>query len=67
MDFDIYGAESLHCPYCGQEQYMHEDDDISSYACLTECEHCGKSFWYGVDVTREYWPRKDDEDEDTSP
>ena len=57
-DFD--GAEILHCPYCGRAQDMHEDDEISANCCLTECEHCGKSFWYSVDVTRAYWPRKDD-------
>ena len=57
-DFD--GAEILHCPYCGRAQDTHEDDEISANCCLTECEHCGKSFWYSVDVTRAYWPRKDD-------
>ena len=31
--------------------------------CLTECEHCGKQFWYSVDVTRSYDSRPYDEDE----
>ena len=57
-DFD--GAEILHCPYCGRAQDTHEDDEISANCCLTECEHCGKSFWYSVEVTRAYWPRKDE-------
>lgn len=46
--------EPLTCPYCGREQYTHEPDDISANMYLTECEHCGKSFWYSVDVIREY-------------
>ncbi len=46
--------EALICPYCGREQYTHEPDDISAFLCLTECEHCGKSFWYSVEVTRYY-------------
>ena len=46
--------EPLTCPYFGREQYTHEPDDISANMCLTECEHCGKSFWYSVDVIREY-------------
>lgn len=56
--------ESLFCPYCGREQYTHEPDDISADMCLTECEHCGKAFWYSVEVTRDYWTRKDDDEEE---
>ena len=50
----------LICPYCGREQYTHEPDDISALMCLTSCEHCGKDFWYSVNVTREYESRKDE-------
>lgn len=42
------------CPFCGKEQYAHEPDDIGTYYCLEKCEHCGKSFWYSVEVTRRY-------------
>ncbi len=51
----------LTCPYCGTEQYTHEPDDFSAYACCTECESCGKLFWYSVWVTREYTPFTDEE------
>ena len=54
--------DELICPHCGQEQYTHEPDDISSDMCLTECEHCGKEFWYAVVVTRTYMPYTDDDD-----
>lgn len=50
----------LVCPYCNKEQYTHEDDDISADMCLTECEHCHKNFWYSVEVTRTYYPYKDE-------
>lgn len=52
--------DRLICPYCGAEQYTHEPDDISENMCLTECESCGHSFWYSVEVIREYYPYKDD-------
>lgn len=55
--------DKLICPYCGGEQYTHEPDDISALMCLTECEHCGRSFWYSVTVTREYESRRDDGEE----
>ena len=55
------GEDLLTCPYCGREQYTHEPDDISASCCSTECEECGKTFWYSVDVTREYYSYKDDE------
>lgn len=53
--------EMLTCPYCGREQYTHEPDDISANICLETCEHCGKLFWYSVDVIREYSSRKYEE------
>ena len=46
--------EILICPHCGKEQYTHEPDDNGAYFVLEECEHCGKSFWYSVEVTRRY-------------
>ena len=55
MDED---EEKLICPYCGEKQYTHEPDEISSFCCITKCEHCGKQFEYAVDVTRNYYPRK---------
>lgn len=55
--------EKLICPYCGKEQYTHEDDDISADFCLETCEHCGKQFWYSVEVTRYYSPREYDYEE----
>ena len=62
MKFD---REELICPYCGEVQYTHEPDEISADMCFTECEHCGKNFWYSVTVTRTYWSEKDNEaDED---
>lgn len=57
--------EKLYCPYCGEEQDGHEPDEISSDMCYTECEHCGKNFWYSVNVTRTYSSSKDDDDEDS--
>lgn len=56
-------GENLICPYCGREQYTHEPDDISADMCLTECEHCRRNFWYSVEVTREYSPRRDTEND----
>ena len=47
-------SETLICPHCEKEQYTHEPDGISAYCRLEECEHCGKSFWYSVEVTRRY-------------
>lgn len=32
--------ETLICPYCGQEQYGHEPDEITAFMCSTQCEHC---------------------------
>lgn len=52
--------EVLVCPYCGREQYCHEPDDISADYCTTECEECGKAFWYSVTVTRTYDSYKED-------
>lgn len=49
--------EKLICPYCEREQYCNEPDEISSLMCLTECEHCGKKFWYSVEVKRTYQSR----------
>lgn len=37
-------GETLICPYCGQEQYGHEPDEITAFMCSTQCEHCGKMF-----------------------
>lgn len=62
MDYNEY--EKLICPYCGEEQYTHEPDEISAFMCLTECEHCGKKFWYSVSVRREYDSTKYEEDEE---
>lgn len=53
-------GETLICPYCGQEQYGHEPDEITAFMCSTQCEHCGKMFWYSVTVTREYYSTKDE-------
>lgn len=58
----MHDEDRLICPYCEREQYTHEPDDISDFMCLTECEHCGKPFWYSVEVTREYDSRKCEED-----
>ena len=44
----------LICPHCGKVQETHEPDQISADMCWTQCEKCGKDFWYSVDVTREY-------------
>lgn len=55
--------ERLICPYCGREQLTHEPDDISSTMCNTECEHCGRLFWYAVNVSRTYCPYKLDVDD----
>lgn len=52
--------ETLICPYCGQEQYGHEPDEITAFMCSTQCEHCGKMFSYSVTVTREYNATKDE-------
>ncbi len=53
--------DTLICPYCEKEQYMHEPDDISSDMCYMECEYCGANFWYSVTVTRSYDSYKDNE------
>ena len=47
-------SETLICPHCRKVQYTHEPDDISAYCCFTECEYCGESFWYSVEVSRSY-------------
>nr|DAO17242.1 MAG TPA: DNA-directed RNA polymerase [Caudoviricetes sp.] len=47
-------SETLICPHCRKVQYTHEPDKISAYCCITECEHCGKSFWYSVEVSYRY-------------
>ncbi len=62
----IYDDTPLTCPYCGEPQLTHEPDDISAEMCYTECERCGKSFWYEVEVAREYtsWEDDDEESED---
>lgn len=54
--------EELICPYCEKEQDCHEPDEINAEFALTECEHCGKSFWYSVTVTRDYDSWTDEED-----
>lgn len=53
-------GETLICPYCGQEQYGHEPDEMTAFMCSTQCEHCGRDFWYSVTVTREYSSTKDE-------
>ena len=53
----------LKCPYCLKEQYTHEPDEFDALMCHTECEHCHKTFWYSVDVTREYHSRTEEEEE----
>ena len=55
-----YDNDTLICPYCEEEQYTHEPDDISSDMCYTECEHCGANFWYSVTITMDYNSYKDD-------
>lgn len=56
----------LICPYCHEEQYTHEPDEVDAFMCHTECEHCGKPFWYSVSVRREYSAsRKEDDDEES--
>jgi hypothetical protein len=47
-------SEVLICPHCGKPQYTHEPEEISSCMSSTECEHCEKTFWYAVNVTRSY-------------
>ncbi len=56
--------EQLKCPYCEREQECHEPDEISADMCHTECERCGKSFWYSVSVIREYdsWTEEEDKE-----
>jgi hypothetical protein len=44
----------LECPHCGKIQQCHEQDEISSVYCTTECEYCNEAFGYSVDVTVEY-------------
>ncbi len=45
----------LICPYCGEVQQCHEPDEFSSHSCYTQCESCGKNFWYWVRVTRGFF------------
>lgn len=49
---DIYPLE---CPYCGFEQTDHEPERRSAEMQCASCENCGKTFWYSVKVSREYW------------
>lgn len=63
---EIYGAENLICPYCGEEQYCHEPEEFSSYCINTICEHCGRKIEYSVDVTRRYYPEVEEEAEGNS-
>ena len=46
--------EKLKCPYCGEIQYTHEPDAISSDYVITECENCELQFKYSVTVNRDY-------------
>ncbi len=57
-------ADELICPYCEREQDCHEPDEIDADMCLTECEHCGKKFWYSVSVIRDYDSWTDEEDKE---
>ena len=57
-------SEILICPYCGGEQYTHEPDNVDALMANTECEHCGRLFWYSVTVTRLYSAYKDDGEAD---
>ena len=54
--------EDLICPYCGAIQETHEPDPISADMCWTQCEKCGKDFWYSVSVTRDYDSWEEDEE-----
>ena len=64
--FEFEREDMLKCPYCDAEQYGHEPDEISANMCHTECERCGKSFWYSVTVSRTYFPYiEEDEEENT--
>ena len=55
-------SEELICPHCGAAQETHEPDQISANMRWTQCEKCGKNFWYSVDVTRDYESWEDDEE-----
>lgn len=46
--------DQLRCPYCEEVQLGHEPDEFSAATCYTECEHCGRPFWYSVTVSRSY-------------
>ena len=61
---NMRNKEILTCPYCGEEQYTHAPDDISGEMRDTECECCGKAFWYSVTVTRTYSSYGEDEDQE---
>lgn len=54
--------DKLVCPYCGEIQYGHEPDDISSTCIWAQCEYCDKHFWYDVCVIREYYSSKADKE-----
>ena len=61
----IDDEEMLECPYCGCKQEFHSyDEEISADYITTECEECGKEFWYTVRVTRDYDSYKMEEDND---
>lgn len=49
-------SDKLICPYCGAVQETHEPEQISAMMANTECESCGRTFDYSVDVIRTYWP-----------
>ena len=46
--------KELICPYCKEPQRTHDPDQIDATMCFTECECCGKEFWYSVIVSRLY-------------
>ena len=57
-----YRRVSGACPYCGAEVTLEYDKPwYTNLPFCSECEHCGKRFWYEVEVTREYHSRKEDE------
>lgn len=57
--------EMLECPYCERKQAFHSyDEEISANYITTECEECGKKFWYTVKVTRDYDSHKMEEDDE---
>lgn len=46
--------EELICPHCGAVQETGEPDEPIADMIWTQCEKCGKNFWYSASLIKNY-------------